>query len=103
MGKGMTLTELQIRDTERNEQLAALESELAALRQIVADVETCRSVSGYFRDSVEIFADNNCRPLRATVRANDGKYHHAPTWQAALHAAAEQVRNTNPERTGHEV
>lgn len=79
---------------EHKSRIAALESELAALRQIVADVETC--IGGRPDNSVEIFTE----PGLVSV---DNEQFHAPTWQAALHAAAEHVRNANPERTENEV
>jgi hypothetical protein len=101
----VTLTKQQAEDRQHAElfaRIAALESELAALRQIVADVETCRESD---QDGVEISIDFPApwSRSRAGVSVNQQSYFHAPTWQAALHAAAEHVRNTNPERTGHEV
>lgn len=101
---------------ELREKNAALESELAALRQIVADVETCR---GAMNGSVNVLVDYSLDakhpcivpdienvPARGVVRvvpANSNfptQEYWGDTWQAALHAAAEHVRNTNPERTG---
>ena len=81
-----------------------LESALARYRQVVADVETCRAIEG---DSVTILCDNPeaesaDRQVAVELCVESTRWElnrfHAPTWQAALHAAAEHVRNTNPER-----
>lgn len=87
---------------EHKSRIAALESELAALRQIVADVETCRGVS--VENGVTIFGAAEIALVTLTWPAlHDDRGFESSTWQAALHAAAEQVRNTNPERTENEV
>lgn len=74
-----------------------LESELAALRQVVADVETC--IAG---GSLKVFPKAEYEPkeiqfavaVRTDCESGPALYcaKHAPTWQAALHAAAEHVR-----------
>lgn len=72
------------------EQLSALESELAALRQIVADMETCQQGRQLM---VEGDRNRDFKYVKVGV-LHDGCYKrfHAETWQAALHAAAEWVR-----------
>ena len=70
--------------------IAALESELAALRQIAADVETCQQGR-----QLMVEGDRNRDFKHAKVGVlHDGCYKRfdAETWQAALHAAAEWVR-----------
>lgn len=75
----------------RDARIAALESELAALRQIVADVETCRGVS--MENGVTIFGAAEIALVALTWPAlHDDRAFEAPTWQAALHTAAEHVR-----------
>ena len=98
----VTLTKQQAEDRQHAElfaRIAALESELAALRQIAADVETCRqSCDRSTLDSVEIYADSDtdqdglCATVCVRSALRDEQYHYAPTWQSALHAAAEHVR-----------
>ena len=85
---------------EHKSRIAALESELAALRQIVADVETCRGVG--VENGVTICGDDEIAIVTLTWPAlHDDRGFESSTWQAALHAAAVHVRNTNPERTDH--
>ena len=83
-------------------ELIPLEFELALLRQIVADVETCRGVG--VENGVTICGAAEIALVALTWPAlHDDRAFEASTWQAALHAAAEHVRNTNPERTENEV
>jgi len=93
---------LRIELQDANARIAALESELAAVRQIVADVETCRGVG--VENGVTICGDAEIAIVTLTWPAlHDDRGFESSTWQAALHAAAEHVRNTNPERTENEV
>lgn len=89
----VTLTKQQAEDRQHAElfaRIAALESELASLRQIVADVETCQQGR-----QLMVEGDRNRDFKHAKVGVlHDGCYKRfdAETWQAALHAAAEWVR-----------
>ena len=82
---------LRIELQEAHAHISALESELAALRQIVADVETCRGVG--VENGVTICGAAEIALVALTWPAlHDDRAFEAPTWQAALHAAAEHVR-----------
>ena len=78
-------------NNQRQQRIAALEAELASLRQIVADVETCRGVG--VENGVTIFGAAEIALVALTWPAlHDDRAFEASTWQAALHAAAEHVR-----------